>query len=141
MGLTERETKKYTDFSEEQIESYLDEFKDLIRKDRFSISLNSNRQENIEFMEDYNINTERAKEILLCLEVLDFCYAADNKNPKFAHEKLYIFCREFELDNRGTLERLDIYVKSNLTKTRKGDNILFVVSFHKRNNPIEYCFK
>lgn len=141
MSLTERETEKYTGFSKDQIESYLEDFKDLIRKDCFSISLNGNRQENIEFMEDYDVNTEKAKEILLSLEVLDFCYAADNRNPLFAHERLYIFCKEFELDNRGTLEYLDIYVKSNITKTRRGDNILFVVSFHKRNNPIKYCFK
>lgn len=141
MSFQENETKKYTDFSIEEIETYLSTLIDLIEKGRFSIALNENRQENVEFMEDFNISSQKAKEILLSLEVMDFCYAADNLNPKFAHEKLYIFCKEVGLDNRGTFERVDIYVKSNLTTTRRGDNFLFIVSFHQRNNPITYCFK
>ncbi|MFK9091705.1 hypothetical protein [Bacillus salipaludis] len=141
MSHTERETKKYTGFSKTEIEEYLSDFKQLVRDGSYSIELNENRTENVDFMEEYDISIEKAKNILLCLDVLDFCYAADNTKPQFAYEKLYVFCREFELDNRGTPEDVDIYIKSNLTRTRKGNKRLFVVSFHKRNNPISYCFK
>lgn len=141
MSQTERGTRKYTDFSKSEIEEYLDDFKQLVRDGSYSISLNNNRTENVDFMEEYNISTEKAKGILLSLEVLNFCYAADNTNPQYAHEKLYIFCRECKIDNRGTIEEIDIYIKSNITHTRKGNKRLFVVSFHKRNNPITYCFK
>lgn len=141
MSQTGRETKKYTNFSEEQIEAYLRDFKQLVKDGSYSIELNENRTENVDFMEEYDISIEKAKNILLSIDVYDFCYAADNTKPQFAHEKLYVFCREFELNNRGTLEDVDIYIKSNLTQTRRGNKRLFVVSFHKRNNPITYCFK
>lgn len=141
MSSTERATKKYTDFTETDIENYLIDFKQLVSDGAYSIELNENRTENVDFMEDYDLNTEKAKIALLCLEVLDFCYAVDNVKKQFAHEKLYIFCREFELDNRGNMEKVDIYIKSNITNSRKGTSRLFVVSFHKRNNPISYCFK
>ncbi|WP_040048102.1 hypothetical protein [Bacillus thermotolerans] len=140
MGHTEHETKRYTDFSKDDIKKYLNDFKQLVRDGAYSIELNENRTENVDFMEEYDISTEKAKDILLCLDVLDFCYAADNRKPRFAHEKLYVFCKECELDNRGTIERVDIYIKSNMTKTKRG-SILFIVSFHKRNKPISYCFK
>lgn len=141
MVQSDKEPQKHTNFSKEQITKYLVEFKELIKNDYFTISLNNNRQENIRFMEDYNITTKKAKHILLCLETLDFCYAVDNNNPKIAHEMLYIFCKMFTLDNRGTKENIDIYIKVNSTKTRKGNNIIIIVSFHKRNKPIQYCFK
>lgn len=139
MSLTQRITQKYTSFTIEEIEEYLLNFKQLINNGRYTIALNGNREENIEFMEDYNIDTAKAKEILLCLEALDFCYAVDNEKPQFAHEKLYIFCKAFDLDNRGDIENVDIYIKSNLTKPRGG--YLIVISFHKRNKEITYCFK
>ncbi|WP_407270364.1 hypothetical protein [Radiobacillus sp. PE A8.2] len=132
---------KYTDFTEKEIEVYLNDFKDLTRQGRHTISRNGNRQENIDFMEDYNISDQKAKEILLSLEVLDFCYVVDNEKEMFAHEKLYVFCRAFDLDNRGELENIDIYIKSNLMETRGGNKRLVVISFHKRNKEITYCFK
>lgn len=141
MSRNEHETKKYTDFPEERIEEYLRDFRQLVRDGSYSIELNENRTENVDFMEDHDISTTKAKNMLLCLDVLDFCYAADNTKPQFAHEKLYIFCREFEIENRGDFENVDVYIKSNLTQTRKGNKRLYVVSFHKRNNPITYCFK
>ncbi|MFC6040540.1 hypothetical protein ACFPYN_14025 [Paenisporosarcina macmurdoensis] len=141
MSSTDRATKKYTNFTEKEIEEYLIAFKQLVEDGDFSIELNEKRTENVDFMEDYDLNTESAIKILLSLEVLDFCYAVDNVKPKFSHEKLYIFCREFELDNRNDMDKIDIYIKSNITTTRKGKSRLFVVSFHKRNKPISYCFK
>jgi len=140
LSSTDRATQKYTDFTETEIEVYLIGFKQLVTGGAYSIELNENRTENVDFMEDYDLTVEKAKRILLSLEVLDFCYAVDNVKPQFAHEQLYIFCKEFDLDNRGDMEKVDIYIKSNITNTRRG-NRLFVVSFHKRNNPISFCFK
>lgn len=137
----EREIKKYTNFSKKEINEYLGTFKMLISDGCFSIALNKNRQENIEFMEDYNINSEKAKEILLSLDVLDFCYAVDNEKEEFAHEILYVFCKEFDLDNRGDIETVEIYIKSNITKTRGGKDTLIVISFHKKNKEITYLFR
>lgn len=75
------------------------------------------------------------------LEFDDFCYAVNNKNLRFAHEVLYIFNKEYELDRWGELVSVDIYIKTNKTQTRTGENFMIIVSFHERNMPIEYLFK
>ncbi|MBV1820526.1 hypothetical protein L0P54_10145 [Anaerosalibacter bizertensis] len=84
---------------------------------------------------------KKEKEILLGIQYDDFCYAVDNDNEEFSHEILYIFCKCQELDYWGTLENVDIYIKINMTQIRNGDDFVFIVSFHKRNKPIEYLFK
>mgnify|MGYP001451722670 CR=1 FL=1 len=137
----EGETMKYTDFTPEAIKCYLTKFRRAILDDKYIISKNKNRQENIDFIEDYKIDTKKEKEILLDIQYDDFCYAVDNDNEEFAHEILYIFCKCQELDFWGTLEIVDIYIKINMTQTRRGDDYVIIVSFHKRNKPIKYLFK
>lgn len=141
MGNTKRETKKYTDLTPDDIKAYLSKFRKFILDGKYSIAQNENRQENIDFIEDYKIDTKKEKEILLGIQYDDFCYAVDNDNEEFSHEILYIFCKCQELDYWGTLENVDIYIKINMTRIRNGDDFVFIVSFHKRNKPIEYLFK
>ena len=141
MGNTKRETKKYTDLTPDEIKAYLSKFRKFILDGKYSIAQNENRQENIDFIEDYKIDTKKEKEILLGIQYDDFCYAVDNDNEEFSHEILYIFCKCQELDYWGTLENVDIYIKINMTQIRNDDDFVFIVSFHKRNKPIEYLFK
>ncbi len=141
MSNTKREIKKYTDLTPDDIKAYLSKFRKFILDGKYSIAQNENRQENIDFIEDYKIDTKKEKEILLGIQYDDFCYAVDNDNEEFSHEILYIFCKCQELDYWGTLENVDIYIKINMTQIRNGDDFVFIVSFHKRNKPIEYLFK
>ena len=46
-----------------------------------------------------------------------------------------------ELDERGELENVDIYIKTNKTETRGGNDFIYVVSFHKRNKDCDYLFR
>ncbi|MDA8228516.1 MAG: hypothetical protein M0T74_12625 [Desulfitobacterium hafniense] len=135
------ETKKYTDFTPEHIKKYLDEFRKLILKGNYSISINKNRQKNTDFIETYQIDTKKEREIFLALQYEDFCYAVDNEKEAYSNERLYIFCKEYELDNWGTTEYIEIYIKTNILQTKRGDDFLIVVSFHKRNKPIKFQFK
>ena len=116
---------------------WLDTFGKCILEVRYSISRNNNRQENIEFIEDYKINTKK-QEILIGIQFDDFCYAVENDNPDYPDEVLYIFCKQRELDFWGTLETVENYIKTNMIKTRSGDLFSVVVSFHKRNYKIKY---
>ncbi|WP_434655584.1 hypothetical protein [Thermoanaerobacterium thermosaccharolyticum] len=49
----------------EQIDEILAMIQDCVREGRFIISKNENRQENIDFINEYNLNSRRQKEILL----------------------------------------------------------------------------
>jgi hypothetical protein len=135
------ETKKLLDFKPEDIKAYLKELKNLVLENKYTISRNTNRKENKKFIEDYKIDSRKEKEILMNLEYDDFCYAVNNKNPKFAFEVLYIFNKEYGLDRWGELVSVDIYIKTNKTQTRTGEDIMIIVSFHERNMPIKYLFK
>jgi len=133
--------EKLVDFTSDEIKGYLDKFRKCILDGRYTISQNANRQENIDFIEDYKVDTKKEQEILLGLQFDDFCYASQNDNPKFSHEILYIFCKQHELDFWGTLEIVDIYIKVNMIETRSGNLHSVVVSFHKRNYEITYLFR
>ncbi|MED3685514.1 hypothetical protein P4530_21305 [Bacillus thuringiensis] len=136
-----RETKKHINFKLEEIEQYIEEFKELLKSDQYKISQNEKREENIDFIEGYKIDKSKEKEILLNIEARDFCYAVDNKNPKFAHEKLYIFCPQYELDYWGEKELVEIYIKTNLIKYKNENKYIIIISFHKRNKPVTYLFR
>lgn len=124
-------TKKDTNFTPGEIKKYLGKFQKSILDKNYIISKNQKRKENISFIEDYNINSRKEKEILLGLDYDDFCYAIDNEKEEFAHEKLYVFCKNHDLDYWGSLENVDIYIKINMTKTNKGEDITIIVSLHK----------
>lgn len=141
MSSKKQNPQKFFNFTPDEIKAYLDKFRKCVLEGRYSISQNENRQENIDFIEDYKIDTKKEHEILLGLQFDDFCYAVENDNIDFAHEVLYIFCTQHELDFWGTLETVDIYIKVNMIETRRGDLFSVVVSFHKRNFEITYLFR
>lgn len=141
MTLKKQNPQKFFNFTPDEIKDYLDRFRNCVLEDRYSISQNEHRQENMDFIEDYNINTKKEHEILLGLQFDDFCYAVENDNPAFPHEVLYIFCKQHKLDFWGTLETVDIYIKVNMIEKRSGDLFSVVVSFHKRNFEITYLFR
>lgn len=141
MSSKKQNAHKLLDFTPDEIKDYLDEFRKCILEGRYSISQNEHRQENIDFIEDYKVDTKKEHEILLGLQFDDFCYAVKNDNIDFAHEVLYIFCKQHELDFWGTSEIVDIYIKVNMIETRREDLFSVVVSFHKRNFEITYLFR
>lgn len=134
-------SEKLTHFTREEIHEYLQDFRKSVFDDRYSISINQNRQDNMKFIEDYKITTKKEKEILLDLNVDDFCYAVRNEHPAYANEILYVFCKKHQLDNWGDLEIVEIYIKINKVESRDGELISLVVSFHPKKHPLTYLFR
>ncbi len=128
-------------YIKEQICSVLNTIKDCVREKRYVISKNKNRQENIDFINEYNLTSKKQREILLGTEPEDFCHTLQNINLGFEHETLYVFCRQVMLFNfRGAEELVDIYTKFNIIDISSGKRVI-VISFHKCNNPIDYLFR
>jgi hypothetical protein len=70
----------------------------------------------------------------------DFCHTLQNTNLGFEHEVLYVFCPRVMLFNFEDNEELvDIYIKFNIIDLNGGKRVV-VISFHKRNKPIDYLF-
>ena len=128
-------------YSQEQITAILQTIQDCIRANNYTIAQNENRQENIELINNYNLTSERRKQILLKIQPEDFCHSLKNTKLGFEHEVLYVFCPQVMLFNfDGNEELVDIYTKFNIIDIHTGKRVV-VVSFHKRNKPIDYLFR
>lgn len=121
------------------IEQYLFEIKEAVGKDRYRISRNSKRKDNVNLFLDYVIDEARAKEIILSLTAKDFSEILQNEHRGFEHERLYVFGKDVTLLERSGNEEktVSLYIKFN-----KLENcFVIVISFHKQKYPLTYYFK
>ena len=61
-------------YTKEDIENILYIIKECIRSNKYTISFNQNRRENIAFVNDYNIRSDKQKSILLNLMIFVTLY-------------------------------------------------------------------
>lgn len=128
-------------YSREEIEDILAKIKACVCAGKYSISLNERRQENIDFINEYNIRSDKQKSILMQIEVEDFCHSLQNTNIGYEYEVLYVFVPQVQLFNAdGEEETVDVYTKFNVIDLPSGSRAV-VISFHKRNKPIDYLFR
>lgn len=129
------------DYTENQIKNLVEIIKDCVRENRYTISLEDNKIENMQFIEEYNINEKKRIDILFNLDYRDFCYGLQNLKEGIELNYLYVFCVERELYNiEDKKESVDIYLKFNVICDSIQEYYL-LVSLHKRNKPITYVFK
>lgn len=125
----------------EEINAILAKIKSCVEKNRYTISLNENRQENIDFINEYNIRSDKQKSILMQIETEDFCHSLQNTKIGYEYETLYVFVPQVQLfDADGVQETVDVYTKFNIIDLPSGSRTV-VISFHKRNKPIDYLFR
>lgn len=128
-------------YTKEEIDTVLDKIKSCVGNNKYTIALNENRQENIDFITEYNIRSNKQKSILLQLKTEDFCHTLQNTKLGYEYEVLYVFVPQVQLFNAdGVEETVDVYTKFNLIDMPNGRKTV-VVSFHKRNKPIDYLFR
>lgn len=127
------------DITRNDIDMYLTEVKNAIRKNCYRIERNSHRQDNRNLFFDYVIDETMAKDILLGLTITDFSEILQNRNKGYEHELLYVFGKNVELLERmGTASKtVSLYIKFNKTD----DDYVIVVSLHEQKYPIKYHFK
>lgn len=130
--------QKYT---REQIDAILDKIKECVINNKYTIALNKNREENIEFINEYNIISKKQKSILLQLGTEDFCHSLQNTKSGYEYEVLYVFVLRVQLFNAdGEEETVNIYTKFNVIDITNGSRVV-IISFHKPNKPINYLFR
>lgn len=122
-----------------EIADYLSRAKKLIVQNKFCIALNSNRMTNLSLFDEYLIDEERIKIILLDLTEDDFCEKVQNKHVQFQYEWLYIFGKEISLMKRyeEKSEVVPLYIKFNMIENK----FVIVISFYKQKYPLVYYFR
>ena len=121
------------------IEQYLLEVKEAVNCGRYRIDLHQKRQANLDLFVNYIIDEEKAKDILLDLNVLDFSNRLQNEHEGLEHEQLYVFRKDVKLLERmGSDEKnVSLYIKINKLE----DGFVIVISFHEQKYPLKYYFK
>ncbi len=121
------------------IEQYLSEVKEAVKNDRYRLERNGKRQDNINLFLDYVIDEEKAKEILLSLDVIDFSEVLQNEHENYEYEKLYVFGKDVTLLERNGAEEktVSLYIKFNKLEYC----FVVVISFHEQKYPLTYYFK
>lgn len=128
-------------YTREEIDLVLEKIKSCVVNNKYTIALNENRQENIDFINEYNIRSNKQKSILLQLKTEDFCHTLQNTKIGYEYEVLYVFVPQVKLFNAdGEEEAVDIYTKFNIIDLPSGSRTV-VISFHKQNKPIDYLFR
>lgn len=128
-------------YSREEIAAVLQIINSCVENGNYTISLNENRQENIDFINEYNIRSDKQKSILMQIKTNDFCHSLQNTKAGYESEVLYVFVPQVHLFNaEGEEETVSIYIKINIIDLPFGSRIV-VISFHKRNKPIDYLFR
>lgn len=128
-------------YTRKEIDAILTQIKACVEKGRYIISQNGNRQENIGFINEYNIHSGKQKSILMNMKTEDFCHTLQNTKAGYEHEVLYVFVPQAELYNTyGKKETVDVYTKFNVMDSPSGLRTV-VISFHQRNRPIHYLFQ
>lgn len=124
--------------TEEEIERYLYDVRELIKRGRYTLSLNDNRTENKKLIDDYVIDSKKIKSIIFDLNIKDFSEKVRNEKEGRENEILYIFGKEVKLLERYGSEEVivPLYIKFN----KLGNNYVIIISFHKQQYPLRYCF-
>ena len=123
-----------TNYTKEEIEKYLITFKDLIKKGDFYIPNTDKKLKNKKFIEKYGLTIKKQKQMLLAIEATDFCYSIEDDDNK--NEILYIFAKEYKLDNWGIKEIVLVYIKIVIKK----ENYTVIISFHEPEKKIKKLF-
>lgn len=127
-------TQKYTNHTKEEIREYLKVVKNNVNSGKFIVPQTRKRNENRNFIEKYRLDSNKQRKMINDINIEDFCYSVDNYNdPK---ERLYIFNKEYELDNWGIIENVDVYIKIVI----KENKFIVVVSFHEPKKKINKLF-
>ncbi len=127
-------------YTREEIEIVLSKIKQCISSNHYTISLNENRQENINFINEYNIRNNKQKSILMQIKVEDFCHSLQNTKFGYEYEVLYVFAPQVQLFSANGEETVNIYIKFNVIDLPSGCSTV-VISFHKLNRKINYLFR
>ena len=119
---------KVLKIDQKDIEQYLSEMKEAVKKDNYRLDRNAKRQDNINLFLDYVIDEAKAKEIILSLTVMDFSEILQNEHKGFEYENLYVFGKDVTVS---------LYIKFN-----KLENcFVIVISFHEQKYPLTYYFR
>ena len=129
-----KKPKKHLDNTKQEIGGFLERFKTLVKNKKFIIPQNDKRMNNRRFIQKYHLKLKKQIEMLLEIQVTDFCYSVDN--DKDSNERLYIFFFFFDLDNWGILEKVSVYIKIVI----KPEDYTVIISFHEPQKSIKKLF-
>lgn len=124
------------DITETELEEVLKKFKDLVEKNRYTISSGENREKNDDFIIN-NFLTRKIKRMLLELTTKD-CIGVEN-HYKDNKKIVYKFIKEYNISIKEN-NNLKAYIKFMICLVRCQEHVI-VISFHEAIKEEKYLFK
>ena len=133
-------TRQDIELTKKQIEDILNKVKVCIQNNR--LQYDPNKDKNADFMYEYNLRYEDVVRIISKLTYKNFSKCTISDNSKYLNELLYIFGINEELKEISSTKAKEIviYIKFYIIGNY-GNDLTFVVSFHKAEHEIHYAFK
>lgn len=129
-------------YSVSEIEDILSQIKKLVQTDRFTISTGENRVKNDDFANEFNLSRADRKELILQIQVRDFCDCVQSPNVYQNHDDYFIFGPQFNLvDFLGDERTVQVYAKFVIATSKTSGLKTIVVSFHEAERPLSYYFE
>lgn len=99
------------DYTKDEISAVLQKIQECVSSGKYSVAQNENRAENIAFIREYNLTSDKQRRILMQIDVDDFCHSLQNTKLGFEHEILFVFCPQVTLYNIEDEEKhLDLII-------------------------------
>jgi len=129
-------------YTKEDIDRIIGTIRHCLKNNRYIVSLNKNRPENLKFVKTYGLGKDERKNALMQIQTEDFCHTLNNIKPGYEHEILYVFVHQFKLFEKiGEKEKIvDVYVKFNIIDLQ-GEKEFVAISFHRLNKKVDYLFR
>lgn len=112
----------------------------LIADNKFKFPTNMKRIENRCFKKEFKLNHTRIKQLVMQITEKDFSNSKRNKNKGHEDEFMYIFAPALSLSNGRIHKWVRLYVKFCIVKDKMGDDMVIIVSCHRRKHEMERPF-
>ena len=124
-----------------ELQKVLSTLRQCINNGNYTVKTEGPRQINRNFIDNYNLNDAKIKDILLNINVDEFCYTTISRDAYHAGNILYVFQPIVKLYNPDDVaERIQMYVKFDIVNKKK-DKQSIIISFHEAQWPERYCFR
>lgn len=121
--------------TKEEIEAFLSEFK--AKSKVFDIAFNRKKEENLQFLLDFEMPPDDRKKYIMNLKVEDYFQGPGINDYDAEEGNVWMF--GIGIKKRGKGKPIPIYIKIYITKVNGAPN--FCISFHKAKRKMTFPYK
>lgn len=93
------------------------------------------RKKNRDFMLEWGIDHDTAKDIVMCLKTCDYVKGPCEDDRDLGRNDIWVFGKDLSWEG----DTVETYIKVTISKSEKGLGCI-CISFHESDYPLRYCY-